>query len=100
MASDPISLITLNRYPSRGFFPDGVQGKRIDFNTHTHISTPPSCLTHPDSLDTPCCHRSATHTDVLLELHDDEALRKSYGIASGATVCIKYVLNLTRTNLY
>jgi len=44
-----------------------------------------SCLAYPDSLDTqPCRHRSAALTDVLVQLHDEETLRKSYGIAPDA----------------
>ena len=52
----------------------------------THIRIISSCLAHPDSLDTPCRHRSAIHTNVLLGLHDEETLRKVYGIVPGATV--------------
>ena len=48
----------------------------------------PTCFGHPDSLDEPCRHRCATHTDVLLGLHDEETLQKSYGIAPGSMVCI------------
>jgi len=47
-----------------------------------------SCLAHPDSLDTPCRHRSAVYADVLLSLHDEETLRRVYGIIPGATVNI------------
>jgi hypothetical protein len=45
-----------------------------------------SCLGHPDSLDTPCRHRSAIHTDVLIGMYDEETLRTVYGIIAGATV--------------
>ena len=56
--------------------------------TDPHAQTAFSCLGFPHSLDTPCRHRSAAHTDVLLGLHDEETLRKSYGIApGGAMVC-------------
>ncbi|KAF9778110.1 hypothetical protein BJ322DRAFT_1014885 [Thelephora terrestris] len=41
----------------------------------------PTCLGYPDSLDAPCRHRSAVHTDILVGLHDEETLRASYGIA-------------------
>jgi hypothetical protein len=54
---------------------------------HTLTQTLSSCLAHPTSLDTPCRHRSAAHTDVLLGMYDEETLRKTYGIAPGATVC-------------
>ena len=54
----------------------------------THTGTILSCLAHPDSLDTPCRHRSAVHADVLLGLHDEETLRKVYGIVPGAMVNI------------
>ena len=45
-----------------------------------------SCLASPDSLDCPCRRRSAAHTDILVGMHDEETLRKKYGIAPGATV--------------
>lgn len=50
----------------------------------------PTCLGHPDSLDAPCHHRSAAHTDILLGLHDEDTLQESYGIAPGAMVCIYF----------
>jgi hypothetical protein len=58
---------------------------------HTKIIL--SCLANPDSLDTPCRHRSAIHTDVLIGLHDEETLRKVYGIIAGATVNILHYVS-------
>ena len=56
--------------------------------TNARTSAPFRCLGHPDSLDTPCRHWSAAHTDMLVGLHDEETLRKLYGIApGGAMVC-------------
>ena len=57
---------------------------------HTYLHVTFSCLAYPDSLDTPCRHRSAAHTDVLLGLHDEETLRTAYGIAPDAAVRIKH----------
>ena len=48
----------------------------------------PTCFGFPDSLDTPCRHQCAAHTNVLVGLHDEETLRKVYGIAADAMVCI------------
>lgn len=52
----------------------------------TSIKIISSCLAHLTSLDTPCRHWSAVHTDTLLGLHDKETLRTTYGIVPGATV--------------
>jgi len=52
----------------------------------TSIKFISSCLANPSSLDTPCRHRSAIHTDTLIGLHDDETLWSVYGIVPGATV--------------
>ena len=56
-----------------------------------------SCFGHPDSLDTPCRHRSATHTDILLGMHDEEVLQKCYGIAAGA---MPYTSYFPRADIY
>ena len=50
----------------------------------------PTCLARPDFLDNPSQNRSAAHTDILVEMHDEETLRKSYGIAPGATLYTSY----------
>ena len=63
----------------------------------THF--PPSCFGHPDSLDTPCRHWSATHTDILVGTHDEETLRGSYGIVPGATVRVSYHVNCISVQL-
>jgi hypothetical protein len=65
-----------------------TQVRRLLTPTSTNVLLISSCLAHPHSLDTPCRHRSAAHTDVLLGLHDEETLRKTYGIAPGSSVCI------------
>ena len=61
----------------------------LTFALHTYLHVIFSCLAYPDSLDTPCRHRSAIHTEVLLELHDEETLRMLYGIVLGAAVRVK-----------
>jgi hypothetical protein len=66
-------------------------------DTHTEIVL--SCLTNLGLLDNPCCHWSAIHTDILLEMHafNEETLWKVYNIVPGATVSpLHYVCILFR----
>jgi len=66
----------------------------------TSIEIISSCLAHPNSLDTPCRHRSAIHTDTLLGLHDEETLRTVYGIVPSATVTVSLPFKTIIADVY
>lgn len=92
MASDHTFPIIQNRHRSGGSSLAGVQreSRSPPPSIMASLLAISSCFSHPDSLDTPCRHRSATQTDILVGMHDDETLRKSYGIVPGATVCVSH----------